>query len=92
MKVDNLTMSNEADELADQVLALPESVRAFMAHKLIGSLDDVIDDNADAEWALEIEKRSKQIEKAEVTCRPVDEAIKDIRAKLNNNYVIRSAC
>jgi putative addiction module component (TIGR02574 family) len=74
-------MSLEAEKVAE-VLALPEQDRAYLARQLIASLDP---QHADAEeqWAEVIERRSREIEEGRVKCRPMEETVRDIRAKLH---------
>jgi hypothetical protein len=75
-------MSVAAEKVAE-VLALPLQDRAFLARQLIASLDNVVDVDAEAQWGEVIERRTREIEQRRVPCRPVSEAVRDIRAKLN---------
>ena len=75
-------MSIAAEKVAE-VMALPQQDRAYLAHQLIASLDDTVDADAEAQWNEVIERRSREIEEGKVNCRPVEETIRDIRAKLN---------
>ena len=75
-------MSVAAEKIAE-VLALPVQDRAFLAHQLIASLDNVVDADAEAHWRDTIDRRSREIEEGQVNCRPVAETIRDIRAKLH---------
>jgi putative addiction module component (TIGR02574 family) len=75
-------MSVAAEKVAE-VLALPEQDRAYLAHQLIVSLDDTVDTDAEAQWNEVIDRRSREIEEGQVNCRPVEETIRDIRAKLH---------
>lgn len=50
------------DHLRSQVMTLPESERAELAHALIKSLDVADDVSLSSEWELEIKKRISQIE------------------------------
>jgi putative addiction module component (TIGR02574 family) len=74
-------MSVAAEKVAE-VLALPVQDRAFLAHQLIASLDNVVDIDAEAQWLEVIDRRSSEIEEGRVQCRPVAEAVRDIRTKL----------
>lgn len=67
----------------NEVLALPVEDRAYLVRQLIESLDQETDPGAEAAWAAEIDRRSDEIEKNTVECRPVDDSIQDIRAELN---------
>jgi putative addiction module component (TIGR02574 family) len=75
-------MSVAAEKVAE-VLALPVQDRAFLAHRLIASLDNVVDADAEAQWREVIDRRSREIEDGQVQCRPVTETVRDIRAKLH---------
>ena len=75
-------MSIAAEKVAE-VLALPEEDRAFLARKLIASLDDTVDDDSEAQWLEVIDRRSRQIEQGDVTCQPVEKFVQDIRTKLH---------
>ena len=75
-------MSIVAEKVAE-VLALPEQDRAYLAHQLIASLDDTVDPDAETQWNEVIDRRSREIEEGKVTCRPVAETVRDIRAKLH---------
>jgi len=76
-------MTAEAEKLASEVLALPSSVRAFLAHKLIASLEDDIDDEAESQWMQVIDRRDEEVKQGLVTCRPVAEVVREIRGKLD---------
>jgi putative addiction module component (TIGR02574 family) len=75
-------MSVSAEKVAE-VLALPAQDRAYLANQLLSSLDDTVDADAEAQWQEVIERRSREIEEGKVTCRPVEETVRDIRAKLH---------
>ena len=75
-------MNLSAEKVAE-VLALPEQDRAYLARQLIASLDDTVDADAETQWNEVIDRRSREIEEGKVTCRPVEEAVRDIRAKLH---------
>jgi Putative addiction module component len=76
-------MSIAAEKIAADALALPDEERAFLARELIVSLDLEIDPNAESEWAKVIDRRSREISEGKVQCRPVEEAVRNIRAKLH---------
>ena len=75
-------MSVAAEKVAE-VLALPEEDRAFLAQRLIASLDDTVEPDAETQWREVIDRRSRQIEEGSATCRPVEQVVQDIRNKLN---------
>ena len=77
-----------AQQIADDILHLPMSDRAFLAHCLIRSLDFRPDEQNDLEaeslWMKEIERRSEEIKENRVNCRPIGDVISNIREKLKN--------
>ena len=75
-------MSIAAEKVAE-ILALPEQDRAFLARRLIASLDDTVDSDAETEWQEVIDRRSLEIEEGKVGCRPVEQVVQDIRSKLH---------
>jgi putative addiction module component (TIGR02574 family) len=75
-------MSIAAEKVAE-VLALPEKDRAFLVRRLIASLDDTVDADAETEWGDVIKRRSREIEEGKVNGRPVEKVVQDIRSKLN---------
>ena len=75
-------MSIAAEKVAE-VLALPPQDRAFLARQLIGSLDDTVDADAETQWDEVLDRRSREIDEGTVSCRPVEQTVKDIRANLN---------
>jgi putative addiction module component (TIGR02574 family) len=75
-------MSVTAEKVAE-VLALPEQDRAYLARQLIASLDDTVDADAETQWNEVIDRRSREIEEGKVTCRPVEKAVRGLRAKLH---------
>ena len=77
-----MSMSITTEKVAE-VLALPEEDRAFLARELIASLDRHCDPDAETQWNDVIDRRSREIGQGQVVCQPVDETLRDIRAKLN---------
>ncbi|HEY3855843.1 MAG TPA: addiction module protein [Verrucomicrobiae bacterium] len=75
-------MSIAAEKVAE-VLALPEQDRAFLARQLIASLDATVDADAEIQWNVVIDQRSREIAEGKVNCRPAEEVIKDIRDRLH---------
>jgi putative addiction module component (TIGR02574 family) len=59
-------MSPEASNLLNSALQLPQSARAFLAEKLLESLDaETVHDVSD-EWRAEIKRRCEEIDRGEV--------------------------
>jgi putative addiction module component (TIGR02574 family) len=74
-------MSIDAKKVAE-VLALPERDRAFLARQLIASLDDTVDIEAETPWQEVIHRRAREIEEGKASCRPVEQVVQGVRAKL----------
>ena len=51
----------EAQELLKKALTLPDKERADMAGTLIDSLDQTVDENAEAVWQEEIARRLEEV-------------------------------
>ena len=66
-------MKRSADEILSDALELPVEARAAIAGTLIESLDDDVDEDAEALWALEIERRIAEIDQRKVELVPWSE-------------------
>ncbi len=75
-------MSPKAHQVLRQALRLPPKARADIAGTLLQSLD--VDDNADVEaaWAIEIERRLKEVESGKVKLVPWEQVRRRLRAGL----------
>ena len=69
-------------KLTVDVLHLPAADRARLAHALISSLDETVDDDAEQAWEIEIEKRVKEIRSGKVKGIPASKVFKRVRASL----------
>ena len=77
-------MSALGKEIEKNLFELPSEVRGELAHSLIRSLDTQVDENTDALWVHEIDKRCRDIAEGKVKCRPMAEVLVDIRRKLDH--------
>jgi putative addiction module component (TIGR02574 family) len=59
-------MTQEAHELLQKALALPENERAELAGTLISSLDTTVDLDVDAAWHAEVTRRAREVESGKV--------------------------
>jgi putative addiction module component (TIGR02574 family) len=59
-------MSIDTTKLLNDALSLPAEARAALAAKLIESLDETVDPDAEARWAEEIRRRLKEIDEGQV--------------------------
>ena len=55
-------MAKTADDLREEVLALPAPERARIASDLLASLDTVTEDEIDRQWAVETQRRAAMLE------------------------------
>jgi putative addiction module component (TIGR02574 family) len=80
-------MNATAEKIAAELMALPVSDRAMLAQRLIESLDEPVEPFAKVEeaWADEIARRTREIDKGLVECRPADEVLADIRKQLHDS-------
>jgi putative addiction module component (TIGR02574 family) len=74
-------MNTETHQLLQSLLALPESARADIAASLIRSLDPEADEDVDAAWAAEIERRVTAIDNGEARLIPWDDVMREIRER-----------
>jgi len=58
-------MTNTTQRLLDEALDLPDNERAELAARLIESLDAADEDDVDAAWAAEIERRCAALDSGE---------------------------
>ncbi len=67
-------MTEEAARLLEEALKLPPEARAAIAGRLMESLDEHIDEDAEAEWAKEIARRLEEVDSGKVAAIPWSEA------------------
>jgi hypothetical protein len=65
-----------------EALQLPEKERAQLAHLLIASLE-IGNDNASADWDVEIARRVAEIDRGEARGRAASDVIQDIRLRFS---------
>lgn len=62
-------MAQLAEDIVKSALQLPENERLLVVKQLLASLEPAPDEDVDAAWAAEIERRSREIK--EGTVRPL---------------------
>ena len=77
-------MMQEAQELLKKALALPDKERADLAGSLIDSLDDTVDENAEAAWQEEIVRRFEEVQSGKVKTISWDDVRQKGRTLLRN--------
>lgn len=73
-------MTQDAQELLQKALTLPDKERAEIAGNLLASLDATVDLDADAAWQEEIARRLREVESGEVKAVPWDAAFQKGRS------------
>ncbi|HKW15914.1 MAG TPA: addiction module protein [Terriglobales bacterium] len=76
-------MTQEAHELLQKALELPENERAELAGNLISSLDTTIDPDVDAAWQAEVARRAQEVESGKVKTVPWEQVRQKARALVN---------
>ena len=59
-------MKSDSTELLKEALKLPREARAALAGSLLDSLDQEVDEDAEAAWQVEIERRLKELDSGAV--------------------------
>ncbi len=78
-------MMQEAQELLKKALALPDKERADLAGSLIDSLDDTVDENAEATWQKEVVRRLEDVQSGKVKTTSWDDVRQKGRTLLRNS-------
>ncbi len=78
-----------AERLLSEVLALPVPERAKLAHRLLESLEAVPDDDIDALWLTELEKRAHDVQTGAVTPIPWETARNNVVSELRKRRAAR---
>jgi len=71
-------MKKDAKAILEQALKLPPKSRAAIAGSLLESLDDVVDEDAEAAWAAEIAKRVREVKTGKAKMIPWPEVKKQL--------------
>jgi putative addiction module component (TIGR02574 family) len=69
-------------ELTDEALALPSEARAYLAEKLLETLDFEEDFTVNEVWRKEIRKRCQELDEGKVQTIPAETAIAELRQSL----------
>jgi putative addiction module component (TIGR02574 family) len=67
-------MRNDASKILEDALKLPPEARAALAGSLIESLDEAVDENAEAAWADEIARRVEDLDSGKAKTIPWSKA------------------
>ena len=75
-------MARLARELESQVLKLSRKERACLTQRLISSLDQEVDADAEQLWLAEAERRLADLKSGKVAAIPAERVLKKVRAAL----------
>jgi putative addiction module component (TIGR02574 family) len=71
-----LTMTNETTQVLNAALHLPHKARAFLAERLLESLDTEPEFPISSQWLTEIRRRCQEIDRDEVDLIPEEQVFK----------------
>ena len=74
-------MKRDAAEILKEALALPTEARAALAGSLLDSLDTEVDEDAEAAWATEVNRRVAELDDATVKTIPWSEVRRRLTAR-----------
>ncbi len=70
------------EQLIQEALSLPSASRAFLAEKLVESLEFDIDETIQTLWTTEAKKRREQIKSGTISSIPGEEGLAEVRRLL----------
>jgi len=76
-------MSMTAEKILSEALDMPSPIRAFVAERIIESLDVDAKVDLSPEWKLEIERRCREVDEGTVSLIDADEVFKKAYARLS---------
>ena len=74
-------MKQDPNDLLKEALKLPPEARAALAGSLLDSLDQEVDENAEAAWHAEIDRRLRELDSGVVKPIPWSEARRRISGR-----------
>jgi putative addiction module component (TIGR02574 family) len=77
-------MSRDTAEILKEALALPAEARAALADCLLDSLDAEVDEDREAAWQLEIQRRVAELDSKAVSPLPWAEVRSHLMTTLHN--------
>lgn len=77
-------MNQRLQELGLELLGLPTESRAYLAARLIESLDDTEDEMTEQMWMEEIDRRLAEVREGKAELIPVEDVIKEMKASLGH--------
>ena len=77
-------MKRDTAEILKEALTLPPEARAALADSLLDSLDSEIDEDREAAWQREIQRRIRELDSKAVSSVPWSEVRSRLLAALHN--------
>lgn len=74
-------MKRDAAEILKEALALPTEARAALAGSLLDSLDTEVDEDAEAAWGIEVDRRVAELDSGTVRTIPWAEVRRRLAAR-----------
>ena len=74
-------MKQDPNDLLKEALKLPPEARAALAGSLLDSLDQEVDEDAEAAWHAEIDRRLRELDSGKVKLVPWSEARRKISGR-----------
>ena len=74
-------MTEAAEELKVKALELSDKDRAELAHLLLVSLDEDVEEGVEAAWDAELDRRVREIDSGQATGRDAFEVLAEMRNK-----------
>ena len=74
-------MTNTVERLKTEAGQLSSAQRAELAYFLISTLDDGHDDDAEAAWDAEIDKRVAEVQSGSAIGHPIEEVLAELRER-----------
>ena len=75
-------MKQSLEQVAEEVLSLPHESRAFLAERLLESLDEAENFPVSSTWLEEVKRRSREIDDGTVKCIPTNEVFASLEKEL----------
>ena len=72
-----IIMSTTAQKICIEILSLPRQSRAEIAERILASLEDKADSNAEKSWKAMLRRRRAEIRSGRAKVRPAEEVMRD---------------
>jgi hypothetical protein len=76
-------MTRKADEIEAEALKLNPRSRARLAERLLRSLESLSDEENEALWIEEAQRRNQEFDSGDATGRPAEDVFRDARSRIS---------